>query len=431
MIRNYIATLRAYLSHVSQYCLRCRRYILGPHRMNTAAIDSDRYKQIRRLALVTSQAFSIPNFRGPLVRAWHARGIRVFALAPDYDQSLRTAVRALGAEPVDFPLARTGLNPLQDLRSLLALRGVLGRLQVDACFSYFIKPVTYGNLAARLAGVRRRFSIVEGAGYVFADAAAGSLRRRLLRRAVSLLYRVGLDGAERVFFLNRDDVELFVGEGLVNPEQVVLIGGIGVDLAYFTPSPRVISPPVFLLAARLLAEKGVREYVAAARRLHGLAQFILLGGPDPNPGSIRRDELEQWAREGMVEWHDHVADVRPLIARASVFVLPSYYREGLPRSIQEAMAMARPIITTDMPGCRDTVVPGENGFLVPPRDVDALVAAMRRFIDEPGLVRRMGAASRRLAEERFDVERCNARVLAAMGLTAGLTGEQRIQDVRQ
>lgn len=382
---------------------------------------------IRSLALISGQAFSIPNFRGPLVREWCRAGVRVFALAPDYDDVTRRAVRALGAEPVDYPLARAGLNPLRDLYSMLVLARLLRHLRVDASFSYFIKPVIYGNLAARLAGVHRRFSIMEGAGYVFSEQAGTSASRRLLRAVVSMLYALGLKGVERVFFLNDDDIELFVNAGLVAPPQVARIGGIGVDLDDFkpVPLPGAAEPPTFLLAARLLAEKGVREYVAAARALCGSARFILLGGTDPNPGSVTRAELERWAAEGVVEWHDHVPDVRPFIARASVFVLPSYYREGVPRSIQEAMAMGRPVITTDMPGCRDTVVDGHNGFLVPPRDVEALISAMRRFIEEPELIEGMGAQSRGLGEERFDVRRCNALILAGMGLGSAAGDEPR------
>ncbi len=384
---------------------------------------SSSVRPIRRIALISSQAFSIANFRGPLIRAWGDAGVAVFALAPDHDDASRRAVQALGATAVDYPLSRAGLNPLRDLASLFALMRILRRLGVDASFAYFIKPVIYGGLAARLAGIRRRFAMIEGAGYVFADDAR-SLRRRMLRSAVSRLYRAGLSGVERVLFLNRDDLELFVGAGMVDRRQALLTGAIGVDLDHFAPAPQP-AVPTFLLAARLLANKGVREYVAAARRLRGSAHFILLGGTDANPASVSRAELEAWAAEGVVEWCDHLADVRPLIARASVFVLPSYYREGVPRSIQEAMAMGRAVITTDMPGCRDTVIDGENGILIPPRDVDALVAAMRRFIDDPALAARMGQASLRLAAERFDVRAANARVLAAMGLSTVTADEAR------
>ncbi|WP_331838638.1 glycosyltransferase family 4 protein [Hydrogenophilus thermoluteolus] len=174
------------------------------------------------------------------------------------------------------------------------------------------------------------------------------------------------------------------------------------------------------LVAHMLREKGVLEFVAAARRIkanYPEVRFVLVGGLHPNPGSIQKEEIESWVREGVVEWAGQVADVRPWLAQTSVFVLPSY-REGVPRSTQEAMAMARPVITTDAPGCRETVMDGVNGFLIPPRDVDALVAAMERFIANPNLIRSMGTESRRLAEERFDVRVVNQRLMQILGITS-------------
>lgn len=389
-----------------------------PAEMAAARADARRGRP--RLALISSQAYSVTNFRGPLIRDWIARGLHVFALAPDYDAASRRAVAALGAEPVAFSLERAAMRPWRDARDVLALARILRRLRPDFAFSYFIKPVIYGTLAARLAGVPNRYAMVEGAGYVYSDgAAAPSWHRRLLRAAVTGMYRVGLSCAAGVFFLNRDDVDLFVGRRMVAPDRVCLLGGIGVDLAWFGGSAPVLAPPTFILAARLLGEKGVREYVEAARRIravHPSARFLLLGATDLNPGSVAESELRAWHAEGVVEWLGHVDDVRPFLAQASVFVLPSYYREGVPRSIQEAMAMGRPIITTDMPGCRDTVAHGVNGWLIPVRDPAALAAAMSTFIEEPALISRMGAESRRLAEANYDVRRVNARIIEAMGL---------------
>lgn len=373
-----------------------------------------------RIALISSQAFSLHNFRGPLIRDWVASGHAVFALAPDFDDESRRAVAALGARPVDYRLERAAIRPVRDAIDLLRLAWRLRGLRLDHSLAYFIKPVIYGTLAARLAGVGRRHAMVEGAGYVFSDPGGPvSQRRKLLRRAVTALYRVGLRWADAVFFLNRDDIELFVEHRMVRRDQVVLLGGIGVELKHFAPAPSVTGPVTFLLAARLLAHKGVREYVEAARQLRAArtdARFLLLGSPDLNPGSIDTATLKAWHAEGVVEWHPHVGDVRPWMARASVFVLPSWYREGVPRSIQEAMAMGRAVVTTDMPGCRDTVEEGISGWLVPPRDVDALAAAMRRFVERPALVEEMGRAARARAERCFDVRRANGVISRAMGL---------------
>ena len=350
----------------------------------------------------------------------------MIALAPDYDDADRRAVTALGAEPVEFRLDRASLRPLQDIRDLLALTRLLRRLDLDATFSYFIKSVIYGTLAARLAGIGRRFAMVEGAGYVFSETQAGArFSTRLLRSVVSAMYRTALHGADAVFFLNPEDVELFLSRRMAKEEQIAQLGGIGVELDRLVPAPPVMAQVTFLLAARLLIHKGVPDYVEAARRVrrqHPEVRFVLLGSPDLNPASVSEQQLRTWQAEGVVEWQPHVADVRPWLAEASVFVLPSWYREGVPRGIQEAMAMGRPIITTDMPGCRDTVEHGVNGFLVPPHDVDALVAAQMRFIEAPTLIAEMGRASRLRAEALFDVRRTNRLVLDRMGLEGDLAG---------
>jgi glycosyltransferase involved in cell wall biosynthesis len=372
-----------------------------------------------RLGLITNQAFSISNFRGPLVRALVARGITVLALAPDYDETSRAAVRALGAEPIDSSMCRSGTNPLRDLLDLFRLARQLRGLRLDISFAYFIKPVIYGTLAARRAGIARRFAMIEGAGYVFTEEEHPSLRRRLLRGFVTRLYRLGLAQAHKVFLLNRDDRELFVGERMVEAGKVEMLNGIGLDLEHFRTAPLPGPPACFVLVARLLREKGVYDYVDAARLVkakHSAARFLLLGSVDLNPGSVREAEVRAWVDEGVIEWPGQVSDVRQWIAQAGVFVLPSYYREGLPRSTQEAMAMGRAIITTNAPGCRETVEDGVNGFAVPVRDPQALAAAMLRFVEHPELIDPMGRASRRMAESRFDVHEINARILACMGL---------------
>ncbi|WP_409030916.1 glycosyltransferase family 4 protein [Janthinobacterium sp. CG_23.3] len=370
------------------------------------------------MALVSNQAFSIFNFRGPLVAEMIQRGCTVYALAPDYDTASRAAVRALGAIPLDCSMSRTGMNPVRDLLDLLRLAWLLRKLNVDASFTYFIKPVIYGTLAARLAGVKKRYAMIEGAGYVFIDEAAPTKRRRLLRAFVTRLYRAGLSQADRVFMLNGDDKQLFVDENMVDADKVQLLNGIGLDLRHFQTTAPALPPFTFLLVARLLREKGIYEYVTAAREVkarHPAARFILVGSIDLNPGSIAESEVRAWVAEGLIEWPGQVADVRPWIAQASVFVLPSY-REGLPRSTQEAMAMGRPVITTDVPGCRDTVADGVNGFIVPARDAGALAGAMRRFIDQPELVPSMGKAGRCVAEQKYDVHTINAVILDIMNI---------------
>jgi glycosyltransferase involved in cell wall biosynthesis len=374
---------------------------------------------VRSVAIITSIAFSMANFRGPLIRRMVSKGITVYALAPDYDEQTRAAVRALGAAPVDISLERTGLHPARDLADMVRLAGTLRRLRPDLVFGYFIKPVIYGTLAARLAGIQRRYALVAGLGYVFTpDGSRDSAKRQILRSVASTLYRVAFRLCDRVFLQNSDDLEVLCSRGLLPRDKAVLISGSGVDLARFQPAQSIVSPVTFVLVARLLREKGIVEYVDAARRIkesESDVRFLLLGDVDSNPGGLKREDVERWVAEGVIEWPGQVPDVRTWLAQSSVFVLPSY-REGKPRSTQEAMAMALPVITTDAPGCRDTVEEGINGFKVPVRDARALEAAMRRFIDAPELIAQMGQASRVLAERLFDVHRINDAMLDAMRL---------------
>jgi glycosyltransferase involved in cell wall biosynthesis len=374
---------------------------------------------IRSIVLITSMAVTLVNFRGLLIKALVSRGIRVYALAPDYDDGVRDALRALGAEPVDISLERTGTNLFRDLNDCLRLRRQLLSLRPDAVLAYFIKPVIYGSLASWAAGVPKRYALVAGLGYVFTDGGGPvTLRRRLLRRVVRALYRTAFAVCDCVFFQNHDDIEYLVGRRRRPRPQICRLNGSGVDLDALQPVEPVTDPVTFLLMARLLREKGIAEYVEAARAIKATrpdVRFILLGDVDPNPGGLLRADVESWANEGIVEWPGHVHDVRPWIAKASVYVLPSY-REGMPRSTQEAMAMARPVITTDAVGCRETAIHGESGFIVPVRDVDALREAMLRFVNAPNTIVPMGKASRRLAEERFDARCINAMMLNEMGI---------------
>lgn len=364
------------------------------------------------LALISSHAPSLAYFRGPLIRALRNRGIRVLALAPNYDEATRLAVLEWGGTPVDCPMNRAGMNPLRDIWNGWRLARQLRSLRPNIVVNYFVKPVIFGTLAAWWARIPRRFAMIEGLGFVFTPSSTKlSVKRRLLRQLVMVLYRVALARAHCVIFLNPDDRSELVAARLLPNEKSYLLGGIGVNLQDWPVLPIVAEPIVFLMVARLLREKGVVEYAEAARivkRRYGNARFILLGGLDENPGAISRADVENWVADGAFEWHGHVP-VQSWLAQTSVYVLPSY-REGVPVSTQEAMASGRPVITTDVPGCRETVVNGVNGFLVNARDAEALAQAMFKFIESPKIIEPMGNASRRLAEERFDVEKINERL---------------------
>lgn len=370
-----------------------------------------------KFLLIASFPDSLLHFRGPLIDALLAEGQEVHVAAPDLPllSPMREKLEALGIKVHEVPLRRTGTNPVADLRLLLHLTRLVLRIRPQRVLGYTIKPVIYGTLAAWMARVPQRFVLVTGLGYAF----QGEGERGLLRSVVQSLYALALRHAQKAFFQNPDDERLFRQLGLL-PSKVssCVVNGSGVDVTAYAQAP-LPSEPRFLLIARLLGDKGVREYAHAARRIrtrHSEAVFGLVGWIDENPDAIGQEELDGWLKEGILEFHGRMADVRPAIANCNVYVLPSY-REGTPRTVLEAMAMGRAIVTTNAPGCRETVIDGENGFLVPVKSAEALEAAMQRFIDEPTLASRMGLRSRAIAEERYDVNKVNAVMLNEMGIT--------------
>lgn len=390
-----------------------------------------------RIVVVAGHAPSLVNFRAPLLAELVARGHRVSALAPpEPGGSAKTeaALRAMGVDLIRYPLDRGGVNPVRDAGTIMALRKLFLALKPDLVLLYTIKPVIYGSLAARWAGAPRVASLVTGLGYAFSGLGQGlgdglpdrprTMARRCLTDLVVRLYAKALERNQAVIFQNPDDRALFERLGIVGPGQrVAVVGGSGVDLAHFSPEPPVTAhpetgAPVFLCVARLLWAKGVGVYVEACRMLkrrHPHVICRLLGPTDDVPDAVPAEVVRRWREDRVVEVIDAVDDVRPQLAAASVFVLPSY-REGAPRSSLEAMSMARPVVTTDVPGCRQTVEDGVTGFIVPPFEPGELSRAMERFVLEPELIGQMGMAARRLAEERFNARKVTADMLAALPL---------------
>jgi glycosyltransferase involved in cell wall biosynthesis len=285
----------------------------------------------------------------------------------------------------------------------------------DIVLSYTIKPVIYASIAAWLAGVNRRYVLVTGLGFNFTESRDGAVTH-----LVRWLYKFALGKVNKVFFQNPDDKASFEDMRVVSPAtSSVVVNGSGIDVGAFKDKPLPSGDIVFLMIARLLGDKGVREYAEAAARIREIfpnARFHLAGWIDEHPNAISRQELESWIENGTIEFLGYLDDVRPEIEAATVYVLPSYYREGTPRTVLEAMAMGRPIITTDAPGCRETVVDGYNGFLIPVKSVSGLVEAMQRFIENPDLAAEMGKRSREVAEDKYDVRKVNDVMLREMGI---------------
>ncbi|WMN16075.1 glycosyltransferase family 4 protein [Pseudomonas piscis] len=346
-----------------------------------------------------------------------ANGHQVIAIAPEADEAVRARLAEKGIEYHVVPMARAGLNPFTDLRYLLGLRQYLIKAKPDVILAYTIKPVIYGLLASRMANVRKRYALITGLGYAFTEAET-SFSRNFVKYVASTLYRLSLRFASGVFFQNPDDQQLFKSQKLISKDtQSWIVNGSGIDTDKFpvTPLPPRAS---FLLVGRILRDKGIVEYVEAARILkprYPAVHFHLVGPLDPNPSGISADTVSSWVKEDVIYYHGAVSDVSPHLTACSVFVLPSY-REGTPRSVLEAMSSGRAIVTTDAPGCRETVEEGVNGFLVEPRDISKLAIAMERLINSGSLREQMGQASRELAVRKYDVHQVNAAMIRAMKL---------------
>lgn len=382
--------------------------------------------RLQSVLVLGGQDRSLLNFRGPLLKAMVQAGHTVTGAAPAETPGVPHALSALGVRFVPVTLARAGLNPLADVFSLLRLKTLFRQERPDVVLSYTIKPVIYGSLAASWAGVPQIYALITGLGAAFHTS---GLKGRLLRFMAVTLYRLALARCTRVLVQNQDIAELFIRKGIVSAGKVVIVPGSGVDSVYFPPKPMPERSLVFLLLARMLRDKGVEEYVAAARLLKKKlpqARFLLVGDSDPNPAAISETQLRQWNQEGVVEYRSAVSDVRPLLSECSVYVLPSYH-EGMPRSVLEAMATGRPVITTDTIGCRETVInaggadreslrTGENGILVPVRSIEPLATAMLRLAKDSNLQKQMGQRGREIVEQQFDVRRINEQMLCLMDL---------------
>lgn len=350
-----------------------------------------------RLMLIANSAWNLAHFRGGLIRALAAKGYELVAVCPQADL-MPSDYRSLPVEHQTMRLDRSGLNPIADLQVVRDLSRLIDRSRPDAILSFTIKPNIYGCIAAARAGIPA-IPNVSGLGTAFKSS-------RALRLLVERLYRFAFRNAPAVFFQNRDDLVLFVERGLVRRSQAMLVPGSGIDIEHFSPRPLPAGEIRFLLIGRLLRDKGVREYAGAAKSLRPqfpAARFQLLGPLDPlNRTAIAADELGAWVADGTVEYLGTTDDVRPVIDQASVIVLPSYH-EGMPRTLLEGAAMARPLVASDIPGCREIVREGLTGLLCKAGDAGSLARAMAEMAAMPHERRvAMGLAARSIAKAEFD-----------------------------
>ena len=368
----------------------------------------------KRFVFVSHDDFNLYRFRLPIMKALVSTGAEVWAVALPGEFKDQFAEHGIRFHP--WELDRRTLNPFTGLSAVRSLRRIVERLRPDVVHAFTLRPILYAGFALSRLGVRLMASIT-GLGSLYLEE---GIKWRIIRKGSEFLFKKAFLRVDGVIFQNRDDRDYFVSRGLIPVEKAYLIRGSGVDVERFSPGAvpeeertalryRYGIPEdavVVVMVARLIRFKGVYEFVEVARRFrYSGVRFVLVGSPDPgNPSSLSEEEVEVLRREGSIVLPGFQKDVRPWLSVADVYVLPSYYREGLPLSVLEAMAMGLPVVTTDVPGCRETVEEGVNGFLVPPRDVEALEKAIRTLMEDPELRRRMGEASRRKAEEEFSLD---------------------------
>ncbi|HTQ71818.1 MAG TPA: glycosyltransferase family 4 protein [Acidocella sp.] len=316
------------------------------------------------------------------------------------------AAREIEASGIEFHAAnldRKRLNPFKELAFSFWLARLYRRIKPDVVHHIALKPIIFGGIAARLARVPAVLNAPIGLGFVFSS---DKLLAKLLKPVVSAGLRVTMNPQRGVaVFENPDDLNAMVQGGMVGQARTRLIRGAGVDIERFAPTPEPEGPVRIALAARMIHEKGIPDFIAAARLLKGQAEFWLAGAPDlSNPNPVTEAELRGWETEGIIRWLGPVKDMAGLLKQVHIFTLPSTYREGLPKAVLEAMAAGRPVVATDIPGCREAVVDGQTGFLVPPHSPLALAEALRKLIADPALRARFGAAGRARVEQNFSDE---------------------------
>ncbi|MFS9432945.1 glycosyltransferase family 4 protein [Citrobacter sp. C348] len=373
-----------------------------------------------KIALIGTTAESLIQFRKELINLLHKNGHVVYAFAIDYDDVTKEKVKSFGAIPVHYCFSRTGLNPFSDIINTYKLYKILKSLKLDLAFSYFSKPAIFGTLAAKFARIQKRYAMLEGLGFFFTNSGGQvSLRTKLLKKILVSLYKISFRHIESLILLNADDKRDLLVNEKIQVKKVHILGGIGLNMSDYPYSPPPVDPVSFIFVARFLQEKGVYEFIEAAKvvkKKFPETHFCMLGHLDlHNPGSLTIERLNDLKCNNIIELPGHVDNVQEWLAKASVFVLPSW-REGFPRSTQEAMAMGRAVITSDVPGCRDTVVDGVNGFLIKPKSAEELADKMIYFLNKPDEIKKMGEASYNIAKMNFDSTIVNINLLSILDI---------------
>lgn len=367
-----------------------------------------------KIAVLSSHTPSLFWFRADMMKAFLEKGCEVVAIANEDEEKWREKFAAARIKYRSIKVSRNGTNPVADIKTLLSIKKVLSEEKPDTIFSYQAKTVIYGGIAAKRLGIREVYPLIAGMGSAFLS---DDIKSRLIRAVLVAGYRKSLKNSRKVFFQNRDDSDIFIKNRILKQEKIVYINGSGVNTETFRPEPLPV-PPAFLFIGRLIRDKGVKEYIDACRIVKSRAaevRCLLVGPYDTNPTAISEAELKPYIDDGTIEYYGEQSDVRPYIRQCGIYVLPSY-REGTPKTILEAMACGRAVITTDVPGCRETIIDGESGILVPEKDERALAEKMLYLAEHPELVTKLGEAARKRAEDIYDVKLVDAAIMKTMGI---------------
>lgn len=370
-----------------------------------------------RIVVLSSYTQSLFWFRLDMMKEMVEKGHQVYAVGNSDQVDWQKQFAMHGIKYYSIRVERNGLNPVQDIHTFFDLLRLIRNIHPNRIFAYQAKTVIYGSIAAYINGINEFYPLIAGLGSIFIGK---GIKNKIVRSIMKLEYRVACRISSKVFFQNNDDLGEFVKHGMIKREKAVIINGSGVNIERFMPTA-FPETTTFLFIGRLIKDKGVIEYLNACHKIKQLypsVRCLLVGPFDSNPTSIKKNDLDSFIKSGVIEYFGEQKDVRPYISQTSVFVLPSYH-EGTPKTILEAMSMGRPIITTNVPGCRETVCDGLNGFMVKAYDEDDLVEKMEYFVKHPHMIEKMGNRSIEITCEKYDVRKVNSVIFAEMNLIGG------------
>ncbi|XMB85739.1 glycosyltransferase family 4 protein [Mycoplasmatota bacterium WC44] len=367
-----------------------------------------------KIAVLSSHTHSLFWFRIDMMKELIKHGHSVVAIGSEPEKDWNCRFNEYNIDYRQFSIKRNGLNPFKDLRSFIELYSLIKKENPDKIFAYQAKTIVYGSIAGKLNGIKEIYLLIAGLGSIFRGV---GFKNKVVKSLMKIQYKVACKFSNKVFFQNKDDMKEFIDNRLIQEEKVVIINGSGVNLEKFKPTP-IPSEPAFLFIGRLIKDKGILEYLNACELIkikHPNTRCLLVGPYDSNPSALKTEELKPYIEKGIIEFFGEQKDVRPFISQCSTFILPSYH-EGTPKTVLEAMAMGRAIITTDAPGCRETVTEGENGYLITVKDVDGLVIKMEILIENQRICHDMGKKSLDIVRNKYDVKIVNNSIMKTMGL---------------